>query len=208
MASRLRRVRSPSPSAWALAPAMVMLPASGRSSRPVMWSRVDLPAPLGPTSPTISRGSIARSMPRRIASRLPPCSKLRCIPLSTSTGSLIAKRLDRIQPGGAPGGIDRRQEGERQGHGDHGEDIAPVEDRRQPRAGLDLGRKQSGPGQTLQQLADGLDVAGKRHAERQAGDGADDADGAAAHDVHPQIADAVGSLVAQQVDDLALYLPN
>src|SRR5688572_30965471 len=64
-----------------------------------MCSRVDLPEPEGPTSATISPGRTWRSA-RLITSRKPlPAWRKRCWTFrNSSAGSLIAQRLDRIEP--------------------------------------------------------------------------------------------------------------
>src|SRR5689334_11112982 len=100
-------------------PSMRTAPSSGRSSRPATCSNVDLPAPDGPTRATLSPLA-SRSEIRRSTSRLSPaCLNVRTTDLSSSTGSLIAERFDGIEPRRAPGRIERRQERQAEGHGDH-----------------------------------------------------------------------------------------
>ena len=97
-------------------------PPSAARAGPAMCSSVDLPAPDGPTSATISPGSTVKSR-RRAArrARAPACleaagddraARARDAPLP----SLIAQRLDRIEPRGPPGRIERRQERQHQRH--------------------------------------------------------------------------------------------
>src|SRR3546814_1800563 len=76
---------------------------------------------------------------------------------------LIAERLDRIEPRGPPGGIERRQEGQRQGdHHDEG-DLERVDLGRHAREKVDLRWKQFHLQQSLQPLADRLDEIGRAH---------------------------------------------
>ena len=96
-----------------------------------MCSRVDLPVPDGPISATISPGAIDNDAPRNISRRLRPCRKPRTIPSrDNAAGSLIAQRLDRIEPRRPPGRIDRRQQRQRQRHANNRDDLH----------GIDLGR--------------------------------------------------------------------
>ena len=76
---------------------MITSPALGRSRRPAICSRVNLPEPDGPVSATISPGSSENETPFRTSSEVPPCSKVRRTSRSTRT-SLIPQRLDRIEP--------------------------------------------------------------------------------------------------------------
>src|SRR5882672_4245808 len=109
-----------------------MLPALGRSSRPTMCSRVDLPEPDGPTSATISPRRMTKLASWMTSSRLPPWAKVRVTPdaaRTISSASLIAERLDGIEPRGTPGGIDRRQQGEAERHDHHHDHVARLDDR-------------------------------------------------------------------------------
>src|SRR4051794_3113938 len=90
-------------------------PSKPPSSRPTAWSKVDLPDPEGPSSATISPGATTRSIPRKTSIRCPPCSNERRSPFTART-SLIAQYLHRIGACRLPGGIERRQEAEEQGH--------------------------------------------------------------------------------------------
>src|SRR6185369_15247331 len=111
-----------------------MLPALGRSSRPTLCSRVDLPEPDGPTSATISPRRMTKLASWMTSSRLPPWAKVRVTPDAARTmslASLIAQRLDGIEPRCAPGGIQRRQEGEAERHCDHEDHVLWLNDRRQ-----------------------------------------------------------------------------
>ena len=82
-------------------------PASGCSSSPAICSSVDLPAPDGPTSATISPAATSRSAPLQHRQRRRPgdVSAARRPQLDRTAPSLIAQRLDRIEPGGAPGRV-------------------------------------------------------------------------------------------------------
>src|SRR5690349_2296903 len=111
-----------------------MLPALGRSSRPTMCSRVDLPEPDGPTSATISPRRMTKLASWMTSSRLPPWAKVRVMPdaaRTTLSTSLIAQRLDGIEPRGPPGGVERRQEGKAERHRDHQDHVLWLNDRRQ-----------------------------------------------------------------------------
>src|SRR3546814_1494128 len=94
-----------------------------------MCSRVDLPAPEGPTSATISPPATLKEASCSTSRLLRAWRKTRRTPRSSRPWPLrlptllrsliapllIAERLDRIEPRGPPGGIERRQEGQRQG---------------------------------------------------------------------------------------------
>src|ERR1700756_4353105 len=67
------------PRSW---PATVTVPESGRSSPAITISRVDLPEPDGPTSPTASPRAICRSMSLRIWTRAAPRPRARLMPVS------------------------------------------------------------------------------------------------------------------------------
>src|SRR3546814_14958700 len=94
-----------------------------------MCSRVDLPAPEGPTSATISPPATLKEASCSTSRLLRAWRKTRRTPRSSRPWPLrlptllrsliapllIAERLDRIEPRGPPGGIERRQEGQRPG---------------------------------------------------------------------------------------------
>src|ERR1700720_1621266 len=65
------------PRSW---PATITVPESGRSSPAMTISKVDLPEPDGPTSPTASPRPICRSMPLRIWTRAAPRPSARLMP--------------------------------------------------------------------------------------------------------------------------------
>ncbi len=83
MAQRARQSRRSRPrSAVTSAPSKAMLPSLGSTSRLIMRSSVDLPAPERPTTPTKLPGSIARDTSSTAS--LPP--KRRLTPLMISIG--------------------------------------------------------------------------------------------------------------------------
>ena len=92
-------------------------PPSGRSSSPATCSSVDLPAPDGPTSATISPGrsaSVDAAQHRQLdAAPGGRCARRRAARAPRRRRSLIAQRLDRIEPRRAPGRVERRQERQR-----------------------------------------------------------------------------------------------
>src|SRR5688572_17943628 len=145
-----------------------------------MCSRVDLPEPDGPTSATISPGRTWRSA-RLITSRKPlPAWRKRCWTFfNSSAGLLIAQRLDRIEPGRAPGRIERRQQGQYQRHDDDQRHFDGIDDRRQ--LGEEVHRlvEQWHTGQPLEPAPDGLDVDDERGAECAADERPNDADAGA-----------------------------
>src|SRR5262245_6513276 len=132
MPSRRMRVRDRSSSVLQFRPAMNTSPAVGASSSPAMWSSDDLPAPEGPTRATISPGRTDRLTCLKMSSLIPPCAKALATSRSSRTvsiggfiGSLVTQRFHRIELGGAAGGIERREEGQRQRH--HGDEDGLVE---------------------------------------------------------------------------------
>src|SRR5258708_520045 len=113
-------------------PARRISPPSGRSSSPATCSRVDLPAPDGPTSATISPDRSASDAPRSTGSFDAAWLNVRSTARSSSDGaSLIAQRLDRIEPRRAPRRIERREERQRKAHADDEDNFCRI----------DLGRK-------------------------------------------------------------------
>src|SRR5216683_2904329 len=100
--------------------------------------------------------------------------------------SLIAQRLDRIETRRAPGGIERRQEGEPEGHHQHGRDFAGVDLRRDLREEIDRLVEERDVQHVLQELADLLDIRGENDAQDKARERADHADAGAAQDEDAQ----------------------
>ena len=94
----------------------------GAPSRPATCSRVDFPAPDGPTSATISPGSQREIDPIQHASSVPACLKTRRTPRSSSAApsairrSFVAQGLDRVEPRRAPGRIERSEERQSERH--------------------------------------------------------------------------------------------
>ena len=149
-------------------------PASGRSSRPARCSSVDLPAPDGATSATDLARRRARGRRRagpRAARRPAPIAALdassrRAPGRRPRRTSFIAQRLDRIEPGRAPGRDRASPASDRTS--------AISDDRRRPRVGsisrgqlrqeIELGREQIGAGEPGADLADRLDVDGDERA--------------------------------------------
>src|SRR5581483_3996280 len=158
-------------------PATMTSPSSGFSNMPVMCSNVDLPAPDGPISATISPGMRLRLASRMTSRRPPPASlKLWRMPFSRRTGSLIAQRLHRIEPRGTPGGIERGQDRENQRHRGDPDDLDRIHNRRQFREEIDRGVEEVGARQALQESPDALDVIGEGGAEQATQRGPEDAD--------------------------------
>src|SRR5688572_4515958 len=95
-------------------PSTTTSPSSGRSSRPAMCSRVDLPLPDWPTNATISPGCRSTDTPRSTSRRRSPWTKVRRMPCSESglVVSLMSQSFDRFDPGGSPCRIGRRDERE------------------------------------------------------------------------------------------------
>src|SRR5271169_7165747 len=139
-------------------------PPSGRSSNPATCSNVDLPAPDGPTSATISPGRKARSTPFSTLSSVPASRKTRRTSRNSSAapagipGSLVAQGFDRVEPGGAPGRVESGEEGEGERHNHDSGDLAGVDARRNAGEEIDLGGKQIGADDSLKYLPDRFDV--------------------------------------------------
>src|SRR5262245_55867946 len=112
-------------------------PLFGRSSRPATCSNVDFPAPEGPTSATLCPLTRRSVMPCSTSRLSPACRKVRTTSWSSSTGSLIAERLDRIEPCRTPGRIERCQERETESHGDYTDDVGDVDLGRNAREEID-----------------------------------------------------------------------
>src|SRR4051812_15444692 len=81
------------------------MPASGRSSPAATISRVDLPEPDGPMSPTASPAPICRSMSLRIWTRAGPRPSERLTPVSRIAGGAtieVSFMQDVLRPLGRP----------------------------------------------------------------------------------------------------------
>src|SRR4249919_3226361 len=94
-------------------------PSNPPSSRPTACKSVDLPEPDGPSKATISPGCTARLTLRRTSIVTPPWVKLRFRPRVSSTGSFIAKHLDRVGVGSAPRREQCGEIGQHQSHGNN-----------------------------------------------------------------------------------------
>src|SRR3546814_4521043 len=134
MARRRSAVRCASERPRQAWPSISTSPSSGRSRRPAMCSSVDLPAPEGPTRATISPPATLKEAPDSTSRRLRACLNTRRTPRSSrpwplrlptllrsllTAPLLITEGLHRIEPRGAPGGVERRQEGEDEGEAHH-----------------------------------------------------------------------------------------
>src|SRR5690606_24010890 len=146
-------------------PVISTSPAWGRSSRPQMWSSVDLPAPDGATMATSSPPLTVRSADSSTRTWASPSPKCRWTPVSLRCGSLIAERLDRIVLGGAPGWVDRCQNGEPQGQDDDRRHLARIDLGRQRREEEHLGREDANADQLRDEGAQRLGVDGDHEAE-------------------------------------------
>src|SRR5262245_5417829 len=103
------------------------VPPSGLSSPPRMWSSVDLPTPDSPITATASRSPSSRLQPARTRTPRRPASRyVRARPDARRTGSLIADRLDGIEPRGAERRIERRGERDEDRHGRHDDQVGRV----------------------------------------------------------------------------------
>src|SRR5512138_1353431 len=198
MARRLSAVRWASERPRQGWPSISTSPSSGRSRRPAMCSRVDLPAPEGPTRATISPPATLKAAPCSTSSRSRPWRNTRRTsrssrpwPLRLPTWAkpalpiaplLIAERLHRIEAGGAPRRIERREEGENEREADDDDDLPRVDHRRQAREEVDFRLEELRAGHGLENLADGLDVLRESEAEHEAEGGADHADAGAAQE--------------------------
>src|SRR5690349_5837278 len=127
---RRNSVRSPSDRVLATLPPIRTSPPSARSSNPAMCSRVDLPAPDGPTSATNSPPRTFREAPRSTFNASPACRKVRTMPsisIMDWEASFIAQGLDRIELGGAPCRVDGRAERQAQRHQHDASHLGPVD---------------------------------------------------------------------------------
>src|SRR5690554_2931263 len=90
-------------------------PPSGRSRSPAICKSVDLPAPDGATSATISPRATSRLAPfSTVISASLPRLYIFSSPVRRSTGSLITQRLHRVHPRRAPGRKNRDDERQRE----------------------------------------------------------------------------------------------
>src|SRR4029077_18231884 len=113
------------------APSHHTRPPVGRSRVPSRWSRVDFPTPEAPMIATLSPALTVRLTPRRTRTASGPMRYSRSSSWATSSGSLIAEHVDRVQAGGPPGGRDRGQEGDHQGRPDDHREVGAGELHRQ-----------------------------------------------------------------------------
>src|SRR5882672_9615505 len=98
-----------------------------------------------------SRARTSRSMRVRTSKYRRPSSKVFDKPFAlTTTSSFIAQRLRRLHPRSAPGGIQRREETERERKQTDADDISELQLRRQVGDVVDIGRKKLMVGQLLQ----------------------------------------------------------
>src|SRR5579859_2974375 len=171
MVRRRSSVRAPSSSPFAFTPAISISPPVGRSSSPAIWSKVDLPAPDGPTRATSSPACTAQSAPRRMLSCSVPWPKVITIldrRSAVELASFITQRLDRIDARRPPGRDDAEDEAQSQGDHDDIGHLKPVDLRRYLRKQVELGRKEVAMEDALQQMADVLDIGDEQHSERDA----------------------------------------
>ena len=157
---RRMRVRAASSSAVQFCPAMKTSPAVGASSRPAICSSDDLPAPEGPTRATISPGSTVRlastediEPPLALAVAARRHGAVRAPASAPAVRHSYLKRLDRIEPRGAPGGIERGDEGEHQRHEDDPRPSAPGPCRREAARDNRAPAEQIGAGEPLDRTA-------------------------------------------------------
>src|SRR3954453_3828131 len=92
--SRRRGVRSLSPSVVMSWPAMVTLPAVGRSSPARICISVDLPEPDGPMTAVRRPVSMSRSTPRSAGTAVSPAPYRRTSPLACTTEEVFWRRSD------------------------------------------------------------------------------------------------------------------
>src|ERR1051326_2782326 len=90
--------------------------------------------------------------------------------------SFIAKSLNRIEAGSAPGRIERRKQGERKRHHDHGRDLVRIHFRRHVTQKVDLRVEESRSRERRQKLSDGLDVLAKYDANQKSRGSTQDTD--------------------------------
>src|ERR1700742_148205 len=141
MVLRRMRVRSASGNFDAAVPSMWISPLVGASKRPAICSNEDLPAPLWPTSATISPARRERSSPLNTSSWPSPSLYFRVMASSLKT-SLIPQRLDWIEPRRPPRRIERGEEGQHQGHHHHRRHFAGIHLRRHAGEEIDGGIEQ------------------------------------------------------------------
>src|ERR1700742_3392047 len=133
MVLRRSSVRGPSSSPFALTPAISISPPVGRSSSPAIWSKVDLPAPEGPTRATSSPACTAQSAPRRMLSCSEPWPNVITIfdrRSAVELASFITQSFHRIDARRPPGRNDAEDEAQRQGDDDDIGHLNPVDLRR------------------------------------------------------------------------------
>src|SRR3569833_1016209 len=162
MVLRRMRVRSASGSREAATPSIWIAPLVGASSRPAICSSEDFPAPLWPTSATISPARRERSSPLNTSSWPSPSLYFRVMVSSRRT-SLIPQRLDRIEPRRPPGWIERGKEGQHQRHHHYRCHFARIHLRRHAGEKIDGGIEQGRAGELGKGLAQALDIGAEQN---------------------------------------------
>src|SRR5262245_7884990 len=92
-----------------------------------MWSRVDLPTPEAPTTATVPPALAVRPPPFSTRAGSGPMRYSRSRSSATRSASLIAQHLHGVESARAPGGRQRREEGDHEGRADHEGEVRPRE---------------------------------------------------------------------------------
>src|SRR5690625_3346397 len=158
-----RRVSSARAMSW---PATSTLPEVGLSSPPSRCSSVLLPTPDGPRMATCSPARISRSTPSRTLRRAPAWAKDLSSPRALMTTSFMTQRLHRLGSGRPPGGINGRQQRQRQRQGTKARHIAGAQLRRQIADVVHIGRQKIDAENLLDQADHLLDVKRDRKSTR------------------------------------------
>ena len=91
--------------------------------------------------------------------------------------ALVAQRLDRVEPGGAPRGIERRKERKHEAYPHHHRHLAAVDFRRKLREKVDFLGEHPRAGQRFDAAPDGLDIVDEGETGGEAETGPDHPDG-------------------------------
>src|SRR5678815_1664608 len=110
-----------------------------------MWSSVDLPTPEAPMTATVSATLTVRLAPFKTRTGSGPIRYSRSRSVATSSGSLIAQDLHRVEPCRPPGGRQRRQERDHEGRADHQGEVGPRELHGQVADLVDVAREPDDP---------------------------------------------------------------
>src|SRR6185295_15833636 len=148
-----------------------------------MWSRVDLPTPEAPMTATVSPTLTVRLAPFSTRTGSGPIRYSRSRSVATSSGSLIAQDLYRVESGGPPSGRQRCEERNHKGGADHQGEVGSCELHGQIADLVDVAGEADDPIGVLhpdQEQAQGAAPSRPHHADHHAGHEEDPPDAARA----------------------------